>query len=126
MKKILAILLMSLFSHTLLAGPVVEVFECTLNEGKTVNDANNMMAVFSEYLEEASLSESYTAHLGIQQLPIKKNSINWIGIAPSGEDFGKAIAWFTGTAEGAAFGELYNSVYSCSNSFATYVTASSK
>ena len=53
MKKILSILLMSLFSHTLLAGPVVEVFECTLNEGKTVNDANNMMSAFSDYVEEA-------------------------------------------------------------------------
>ena len=53
MKKILSILLMSLFSHTLLAGPVVEVFECTLNEGKTVNDANNMMAAFSDYVDEA-------------------------------------------------------------------------
>ena len=57
MKKILSILLMSLFSHTLLAGPVVEVFECTLNEGKTVNDANNMMSAFSDYVEEAGLSE---------------------------------------------------------------------
>jgi len=43
-----------------------------------------------------------------------------------GEDFGKAISWFTGTAEGAAFGELYNSVYSCDNSFLTYITASSQ
>ena len=126
MKKILSILLMSLFSHTLLAGPVVEVFECTLNEGKTVNDANNMMSAFSDYVEEAGLSESYTAHLGFQQLPIKTNSINWIGIAPSGEDFGKAISWFTGTAEGASFGELYNSVYFCENSFLTYITASSQ
>ena len=126
MNRLLAVLILSLFSHALFAGPVVEVFECTLNEGKTVNDANNMMAVFSEYLEEAELSESYTAHLGFQNFPIKTNSINWIGIAPSGEDFGKAIAWFTGTAEGAAFGELYQSVYSCDNSFMTYVTASSK
>ncbi len=126
MKKILSILLMSLFSHTLLAGPVVEVFECTLNEGKTVNDANNMMSAFSDYVEEAGLSESYTAHLGFQHHPNKKNSINWIGISPSAEDFGKITAWFTGTAEGAAFGELYNSVYSCENSFLTYVTASSQ
>ena len=113
------------FSGTLFAGPVVEIYECTLNEGKTVNDANSMMAVFSDYLEEAGLSESYTAHLGFQQLPFKTNAINWIGISPSGGDFGKIINWFTGTAEGVAFGELYQSVYSCSNSFATYITASS-
>jgi hypothetical protein len=72
MKKILSILLMSLFSHTLLAGPVVEVFECTLNEGKTVNDANNMMSAFSDYVEEAGLSDSYIAHLGFQHHPNKK------------------------------------------------------
>ena len=126
MKKILSILMMSLFSHTLLAGPVVEVFECTLNEGKTINDANNMMSAFSEYLEEAGVSESYKAHLGFQHHPNRKNSINWIGISPTSEDFGKATAWFTDTAEGAAFGELYNSVYSCENSFLTYITASSQ
>ena len=126
MKKILSILLISLISQSLLAGPVVEVYECTLNEGKTINDANNMMSVFSDYIEEAGLSESFTAHLGFQQHPLQKNSINWIGISPSAEDFGKALAWFTGTAEGAAFGELYNSVYSCENSFMTYITASSQ
>jgi hypothetical protein len=51
--------------------------------------------------------------------------INWIGIAPTATDFGKALEWLTGTAEGAAFGVLYNSVYTCENSFATYITASS-
>lgn len=125
MKKIFSILLISLFSQTLFAGPIVEIYECTLNDGKTINDANETMAAFSEYLDEAGLSESYTAHIGFQQLPVKSNSINWIGISPSGEDFGKALAWFTGTAEGAAWGELYNSMWSCSNSFATYITASS-
>ena len=68
---------------------------------------------------------SYTAHAGFQQIPIKPNSVNWIGIAPTAEDYGKAIEWFTSTPEGAAFGELYQSVYTCDNSFATFITASS-
>ncbi|MDB9969121.1 hypothetical protein OAE08_05600 [Gammaproteobacteria bacterium] len=123
MKKFALGIAMLIVSNGLLAGPVVEVYECTLNEGQTIVDANNMMEQFSSYIEDAGLN--YTAHLGFQQLPIKTNSINWIGIAPTATDFGKALEWLTGTAEGAAFGVLYNSVYTCENSFATYITASS-
>ena len=126
MKKITFIVMLSLFSNLLFAGPIVEVYECTLNQGKTLTDANEMMVTFSDELADAGLSESYTAHLGFQQLPIKTNSINWIGIAPSAGDFGKILDWFTGTEEGAEFAELYTSIYSCDNSFATYITASSK
>jgi len=72
-----------------------------------------------------SSDDLHKAHLGFQHHPNRKNSINWIGISPTSEYFGKVTAWFTGTAEGAAFGELYNSVYSCENSFLTYITASS-
>ena len=71
------------------------------------------------------LEDSYQAHVGFQQLPIKKNSVNWIGISPTAGDYGKAIEWFTGTEDGMAFGELYQSVYSCDTSFMTFVTASS-
>jgi len=66
-----------------------------------------MMATFTQYLREAGLEDSYTAHAGFQQILVKPNSVNWIGIAPTAEDYGKAIEWFTSTPEGAAFGERY-------------------
>jgi hypothetical protein len=68
MKKITFIVMLSLFSNLLFAGPIVEVYECTLNEGKTLTDANEMMVTFSDELADAGLSESYTAHLGFQHL----------------------------------------------------------
>ena len=52
--------------------------------------------------------------------------VNWVGISPSPEDFGKTIEWFTETPEGQAFGVLYQSIYTCDHSFMTYITASSK
>ena len=73
------------------AGPMIEVYTCELNEGKTLVDANEMVANFAEMLEEAGLQDSYTAHLGFQQLPARANSVNWVGISPSPEDFGKTI-----------------------------------
>ena len=125
MKKM--ILIFTLFaSSTLFAGPVVEIFECKLNEGKTYDDLSSMMDTFSGYLEKAGLEDTYTAHVGFQQIPIKAGSVNWIGISPSAEDFGKAIDWFTSSEDGRSFGALYESVYSCENSFMTYITASSK
>ena len=108
------------------SGPVVEIYECQINKGKTLEDLSNMMDTFSAYLKKAGLSDSYQAHAGFQQVPIKPGSINWIGISPSAEDFGKAIEWFTSSKDGQAFGELYQSVYTCQESFMTYITASSK
>ena len=108
------------------AGPMIEVYTCELNEGKTLVDANEMVANFAEMLQEAGLQDSYTAHLGVQQLPARANSVNWVGISPSPEDFGKTIEWFTETPEGQAFGVLYQSIYTCDHSFMTYITASSK
>ena len=37
-------------------------------------------------LKKAGLSDSYKAHAGFQQIPIKPGSVNWIGISPSAED----------------------------------------
>ena len=41
------------------AGPMIEVYTCELNEGKTLVDANEMVANFAEMLEEAGLRNSY-------------------------------------------------------------------
>ena len=38
-----------------------------------------MVANFAEMLQEAGLQDSYTAHLGFQQLPARANSVNWVG-----------------------------------------------
>ena len=125
MRKTIATLGLTMICQFAVAGPIVEIFECELNEDKTLADLSDMMATFTEYLLDAGLEDSYTAHAGFQQIPVKTNSVNWIGIAPTAEDYGKAIEWFTSTPEGAAFGELYQSVYTCDHSFATFITASS-
>ena len=125
MRKTLAALGLTMIYQFAVAGPIVEIYECELNEGKTLADLSEMMSTFTQYLREAGLEDSYTADAGFQQIPIKPNSIIWIGIAPTAEDYGKALEWFTSTPEGAAFGELYQSVYTCDNSFATFITASS-
>ena len=80
-----------------------------------------MMDTFSIFKESWFIN----SYAGFQQVPIKPGSVNWIGISPS-EDFGKAIEWFTSSKDGQAFGELYQSVYTCQESFMTYITASSK
>ena len=122
MKKLIFIVMLGLSSIGF-SGPVVEIYECQINKGKTLEDLSNMMDTFSTYLKKAGLSESYKAHAGFQQVPIKPGSVNWIGISPSAEDFGKAIEWFTSSKDGQAFGELYQSVYTCQESFMTYITA---
>ena len=126
MKKLIAAIVITLCSSSAFAGPMVEVFTCELNDGKSMSDVNAMMTTFNTMLKKAGLEDSYTAHVGFQQVPVKKNSVNWIGIAPSGEAYGKANDWFNGSEDGAAFGALYNSIYSCDHSFLTFVTASSE
>ena len=125
MKRLFLGVFFCLLGSLATAGPMVEVYNCTLNDGKTYQDLNKMMNTFSSMMKKAGLEDSYQAHVGFQQLPIKKNSVNWIGISPSAGDYGKAIEWFTGTEDGMAFGELYQSVYSCDTSFMTFITASS-
>ena len=125
MRKMLLITLMGLLSTNVLAGPTIETYICTLNEGKTLEDVNAMVATFSSMIKKAGLQDSYTAHVGFQQIPAKANSVNWIGISPTPTDYGKAIEWFTNTKDGQKFGALYQSVYTCETSFMTFVTASS-
>ena len=78
MRKTLAALGLTMFCQFAVAGPIVEIYECELNEGKTLADLSEMMATFTQYLREAGLEDSYTAHAGFQQIPIKPNSVNWI------------------------------------------------
>ena len=125
MKKMLLVGLIGLLSTNVLAGPTIETYICTLNEGKTLEDVNAMVATFSSMIKKAGLQDSYTAHVGFQQIPAKANSVNWIGISPTPTDYGKAIEWFTNTKDGQKFGALYQSVYTCETSFMTLVTASS-
>ena len=125
MKKMLLVGLIGLLSTNVLAGPTIETYICTLNEGKTLEDVNAMVATFSSMIKKAGLQDSYTAHVGFQQIPAKANSVNWIGISPTPTDYGKAIEWFTNTKDGQKFGALYQSVYTCETSFMTFVTASS-
>ena len=49
------------------SGPVVEVYECQINKGKTLEDLSNMMDTFSTYLKKAGsiLTKQF------QQVPIK-------------------------------------------------------
>ena len=57
------------------SGPVVEIYECQINKGKTLEDLSDMMDTFSAYLKKAGLSDSYKAHAGFQQIPIKPISL---------------------------------------------------
>ena len=125
MKKVIFIAMLGISSIGF-SGPVIEIYECQINKGKTMDDLSNMMNTFSAYLKKAGLSKSYKAHAGFQQIPIKPGSVNWIGISPTAEDFGKAIEWFTSSKDGQAFGELYQTVYTCQESYMTLVTTSSK
>ena len=125
MKKMLLVGLVGLLSTNVLAGPTIETYICTLNEGKTLEDVNAMVATFSSMIKKAGLQDSYTAHVGFQQIPAKANSVNWIGISPTPTDYGKAIEWFTNTKDGQKLGALYQSVYTCYTSFMTFFTSSS-
>ena len=125
MKKSIITLLLGLCSSVTWAGPVAEIYTCELNEGTTLADENNMMRSYSQKLKKAGLQDAYTVYVGFQQLPIRHNSVNWSGIAPSGEAFGKITVGCYGSEEGAAFGALYTSIYTCDHSFLTHITATS-
>ena len=56
MKKLFLIVLLTITSN-IFAGPVVEIFECQINKGKSLEDLSNMMDSFSEYLKKAGRSE---------------------------------------------------------------------
>lgn len=107
------------------AGPVVDFYSCELNEGKTYADAIAVMNTFAEMQERADMTEHYQAHIGFQQFPIASRSVNWIGFAPSAQSRGLAYDWFTGTTDGLAFAELYQSTWTCETSTETYVISSS-
>jgi hypothetical protein len=109
-KKLTFALMLLMASATAQAGPSsVEIYTCKSIEGKTFADANAMVATFSDLLEKADLQDSYTAHLGFQQIPARPNSVNWLGVSPSHADFGKTLAWFTQSGDRQAFGALYQS-----------------
>ena len=76
MKRIIMTLLVGLCASSTWAGPVVEIYTCELNEGKTLSDVNDMVSEFRQMLEKAGLQDAYTAHVGFQQLPIRPNSVN--------------------------------------------------
>ena len=107
------------------AGPVVDFYSCELNPGKTYADAIAVMNTFAEMQERAGLTEHYQAHIGFQQVPIVSRSVNWIAFSPSAESRGLAYDWFTGTTDGTAFADLYQSTWTCETSSETYVIASS-
>ena len=44
MKRIIMTLLVWLCASSTLAGPVVDIYTCELNEGKTLTDVNNMVS----------------------------------------------------------------------------------
>ena len=54
MKKLFLIVLLTITSN-IFAGPVIEIFECQINKGKSLEDLSNMMDSFSEYLKKAGL-----------------------------------------------------------------------
>ena len=62
MKKLIFIVMLGLSSIGF-SGPVIEIYECQINKGKTLEDLSNMMDTFSTYLKKAGLSESYKACL---------------------------------------------------------------
>ena len=72
MKKLIAAIVITLCSSSAFAGPIVEVFTCELNDGKSMSDVNAMMTTFNTMLKKAGLEDSYTAHVGFQQVPVKK------------------------------------------------------
>ena len=53
MKKMLLVGLVGLLSTNVLAGPTIETYICTLNEGKTLEDVNAMVATFSSMIKKA-------------------------------------------------------------------------
>ena len=54
MKKLIIIVMLGLSSIGF-SGPVVEVYECQINKGTTLEDLSNMMDTFSTYLKKAGL-----------------------------------------------------------------------
>ena len=55
MKKLIFIVMLGL-STIGFSGPVVEIYECQINKGKTLEDLSNMMDTFSAYLKKAGLN----------------------------------------------------------------------
>ena len=125
MKKLAIAFGITLYAASANAGPVVDFYSCELNPGKTYADAVAVMNTFAEMQERAGLTEHYQAHIGFQQVPIVSRSVNWIAFSPSAESRGLAYDWFTGTTDGSAFADLYQSTWTCETSSETYVIASS-
>ena len=82
MKKTLAALGLTMICQFAAAGPIVEIYECELNEDKTLADLSEMMATFTQYLREAGLEDSYTAHAGFQRYGYTYRCIRSGHVAP--------------------------------------------
>ena len=50
MKKIFFVFSLCAFFSSVQAGPAIEIYTCELNEGKTLNDANQMVETFANML----------------------------------------------------------------------------
>ena len=48
MKKLIFVVMLGLSSIGF-SGPIVEIYECQINKGKTLEDLSNMMDTFSKY-----------------------------------------------------------------------------
>ena len=65
MKKLFLGVFFGLLGSLANAGPMVEVYNCTLNDGKTYEDLNKMMNTFSSMMKKAGLEDSYQAHIKV-------------------------------------------------------------
>ena len=58
MKRLFLGVFFGLLGSLATAGPMVEVYNCTLNDGKTYQDLNKMMNTFSSMMKKAGLELS--------------------------------------------------------------------
>jgi len=116
MKKFLAVLFTSILLMTggvALADPVVEIWTCTLKEGKTAEDAHAIGKKWTAIARKLSGNDEITSSF-VTSVVGDANGFMWVDTYPSLEVWAAAQAAFESSDEYAPVGEALDAVESCS------------
>lgn len=97
-----------------LAGDVVrEVFICKLNQGKTMNDLNKVIADFNKMIGDLKGGDGYQAELLSPIAANDMNSLIWVGEMPDSASMGALTDEYGASEAGHKMDKKFRDVMTC-------------
>jgi hypothetical protein len=103
---------------------VMEVWTCTLNEGKSVEDLNAINDKWLAWANKQSYGGDIRGSIAVPAISDNLNVVLIIGSYPDRATYGADADAYFGTAEGQALEAEYSAIASCASNEVFTVTAS--